>query len=157
MGWMMGGLEEGRCQIYTLSMQPCPQLYAAWPSSFATSGNGLLFSCSLFLSVCFWRKFVDENSFTYQYSRGGHALFLVNLFKKLHCAWRYNAIFYHDLVQNTTRISSWLSDFRVVSWTSSCSMSVFRYISYLFLQCSVLRYCAIALSGFHFDYLLSAW
>ena len=85
-------------------------------------------------------------AFISKYSRGGHALFLVNLFKKLHCAWRYSAIFYHDLVQNTTRISSWLSDFRVVSWTSSCSMSVFRYISYLFLQCSVLRYCPIWLS-----------
>ena len=31
----------------------------------------------------------------------------------------------HELAHYTTRISSWHSDFRVVSWTNSCSISVF--------------------------------
>ena len=37
----------------------------------------------------------------------------------------------HEIVRDTTQISSRFSDFRVVSWTISCSISESRYSSFL--------------------------
>ena len=52
--------------------------------------------------------------------------------------WRRNSEILLGLVYDTTWISSYFTDFRVVSWTNSCSISEFplHFISFLTVTCT---------------------